>query len=66
MPGVLIVYVLPNGEEREERWDSIARFRAWATTRDQRLAYTAYREDEDGEWIVAEKGSVAGRTDGDD
>ena len=60
----LIVYVLPNGEEREEHWASIATFRAWAITRDQRLTYTAYREDEDGEWVVTDKGRVAGQTHG--
>jgi hypothetical protein len=61
---VLITFVLPNGEEREERWPSIAAFRGWAVTRDQRLDYTAYREDEDGEWIVLEKGRISGSTNG--
>ena len=41
-------------------------FRAWATTRNQRLNYTAYREDEDGEWLVVERGRVAGTTYGAD
>ena len=59
---VLIIFVLPNGEEREERWPSIAGFRAWAVTRDQRLSYTAYQEDEDGEWVVQETGRIAGST----
>ena len=61
----LIVYVLPNGEEREERWESVAAFRAWAITRDQRLTYTAYVEDEDGEWVVTDKGAIRGATHGD-
>ena len=64
MADVLITFVLPNGEEREERWPSIAAFRAWAVTRDQRLSYTAYQEDEDGEWVVMEKSRVAGSTHG--
>lgn len=62
MSGVRIAYILPNGEEREEPWPSVAAFRAWATTRNQRLRYTAYQEDEDGEWTVLEKGRVAGST----
>lgn len=61
---VHITFVLPNGEEREERWPTIAAFRAWAVTHDQRLSYTAYRQDEDGEWVVVEKGRVAGSTNG--
>lgn len=61
---VLIIFVLPNGEEREERWPSVAGFRAWAVTHDQRLSYTAYQQDEDGEWVVLEKSRIAGSTHG--
>ena len=61
---VLITFVLPNGEEREERWPSIAAFRAWALTRNQRLSYTTYEQDEDGEWLVTEKGQLTGSTHG--
>lgn len=66
MAAVLITYLLPNGEERDEQWPSVAAFRAWAETRHQRLHYTAYVEDEDGEWIVLEKGRIAGSTLGSD
>ena len=64
VPDILITFITPNGEEREERWPTIAAFRAWAVTRDQRLNYTAFAEDEDGEWVVIEKGHVAGSTHG--
>ena len=64
VPEVLITFITPNGEEREERWPTIAAFRAWAVTRDQRLTYTAYSEDDDGEWIVVDKGHVSGSTHG--
>jgi len=60
----MITFILPNGEEREERWPTIASFRAWALTHDQRLTYTAYQQDEDGEWDVIEKGRIAGSTEG--
>ncbi len=56
---VLIVYVTSAGEEHEERWDSIARFRAWAMHQGA-LSYTAYVEDEDGEWVVTETGKAGG------
>lgn len=61
---VLITFTLPNGEEREERWASIAAFRGWATTCNQRLSYTAFEQDDDGEWVVVEKGRVQGATHG--
>jgi hypothetical protein len=66
MAEVMIVYLLPNGEEREERWPNVAAFRAWAMTRNQRLQYTVYLEDEDGEWVLQEKGRIAGTTIGSD
>ena len=59
----LIVFTSPDGEEREERWDSVEAFRSWAVSHDQAYAYTAYRADQDGEWLVVDKGSIgsAGR-----
>jgi hypothetical protein len=57
MAEVLIVYE-SDGVEHEERWPSIASFRAWAMSSGLRLAYTAYAEDDDGEWVVTEKGSL--------
>lgn len=66
MPELLIVYHLPDGGEHEERWPSVAAFRAWAELRNQRLRYRVFRADEDGEWLLVETGSVAGSTLGSD
>ncbi len=57
MPGAfLIVFTSPDGEEREERWDSVESFRSWAISHQQDYAFTAYRADPDGEWLVVDKG----------
>ena len=55
---VLITWLTADGEEREERWDSIERFRAWAAVQGQRVGYTAYAEDDDGDWAVVDKGRI--------
>ncbi|MBA2481412.1 MAG: hypothetical protein H0V44_12180 [Planctomycetes bacterium] len=52
----MIHFVSADGEEREERWASLESFRSWALTQGTTYRYTAYREDEDGEWEVVEKG----------
>jgi hypothetical protein len=59
----LIVFTSPDGEEREERWDSVEAFRSWAVSLGHSYAFTAYRADQDGEWLVVDKGSIgsAGR-----
>jgi hypothetical protein len=57
MPDVLIAFTLGD-EEREERWPSIAAFRAWVMVNQLRVGYTAYAADDDGEWVVVEKGSL--------
>jgi hypothetical protein len=57
MPGYLIMFTSPDGEEREEEWDSVEAFRSWAIAHEAIYAFTVYREDEDGEWIVIEKGT---------
>jgi|GEM_PF-2486635 len=62
MPALRIVYLLPNGEEHEEEWPSVSAFRAWAEKRHQRLQYSAFTQDSDGEWVLHEKGRVAGDT----
>lgn len=54
----LICWISPDGEEREERWPSPDRFRAWAAANGVRATYTAYREDEDGDWVVVDKGRL--------
>jgi hypothetical protein len=54
----LISYTTRDGEEHEERWPSPERFRSWAAATGLRASFTAYREDEDGDWVVVEKGKV--------
>ena len=54
----IIAFTTADGEEREERWASVEAFRNWAVAQEANCAFTAYREDEDGEWEVVEKGRV--------
>ena len=58
----LITFASSDGEERDERWPSIEGFRAWALTQGRRYRFTAYEEDEDGEWVVVEKGTIGTKT----
>lgn len=58
--GFQISFVSADGEERDEAWASLEAFRVWALAQDEPYAYTAYREDEDGEWVVVEKGRIGG------
>lgn len=58
LAGVHIEYEL-DGATHEERWPSIAAFRAWAQLQ-PRLRYAAYREDDDGELVLIERGSAGG------
>jgi hypothetical protein len=55
---VLIHWRTVDGEEREERWPTIERFRSWAAGEGLRCAWTAYLEDEDGEWVVTDQGRI--------
>jgi len=57
---VLVVYATPDGEEREEHWPSVAAFLAWARGQTAAYTFTAYREDDDGEWVVLDKGRTGG------
>ena len=57
MAEVLIRWILADGEEREERWPSVERFRTWAKAEGLRVTFTAYEED-DGEWVIADQGRV--------
>lgn len=58
---VLVTVTMADGEEREERWPSLAAFHAWALGEDARCTYTAYRADEDGEWLLIERGRLGRR-----
>lgn len=55
---VRVAFTSSDGEEHEEEWPSIERFRLWAVAEGLELAFTAYEADEDGEWVVVAKGRV--------
>ncbi len=54
----MIAFTSADGEEREEEWPSIERFRLWAIAERLACSFTAY-EDDDGEWVVVEKGRIS-------
>lgn len=54
----LIHFATADGEEREERWPSVEAFRSWALAQARRYRFTAYEEDEDGEWVVVDQGEI--------
>ena len=60
MPDVLITWRSSDGEEREERWPSVERFRLWARANSLRCAWTAYclpqGEEDDEEWVLLDRG----------
>lgn len=58
MSQVQVRWVLADGEEREELWPSVERFRAWAKAEGLRATFTAYASDDDGEWAVVATGRV--------
>ena len=55
---VRIAFTSADGEEREEDWPSVERFRSWAVAERLELNFTAYEADEDDEWVVVAKGRV--------
>ncbi len=55
---LLITYLSADGEERSERWPSIERFRAWALGQRLRCSWSAYAADDDGEWLLIDRGSL--------
>lgn len=55
---VLITWTSADGEEHEERWPSVERFRIWAAAQGGAITYSAYSEDEDGDWVVVDKGRL--------
>ena len=62
MAEVLISYRTADGEEREERWPSVERFRLWARTQGLHCAWTAYcqrpDDEDDDEWVVIDLGQT--------
>lgn len=57
---VRIAFTSADGEEREEDWASVERFRSWAVAERLDVRFTAYEADDDGEWVVVAKGRVTG------
>jgi hypothetical protein len=55
---VRIAITTGDGEERDEDWPSVERFRSWAAAEGLTLDFVAYEEDADGEWVVVAKGRV--------
>ena len=55
---VLITWLTADGEEREERWPSVERFRAWALAERLACSFTASVEDEDGDYLLVERGRI--------
>ena len=53
---VLLSLVTADGEERDERWPSVERFRAWAQAEGLRCTWRAYAQGEDGEWEPTDEG----------
>ena len=58
MSNVLIVWTSAAGEEHEERWPSVERFRVWAAVQDQCIIYSAYAKDDDGDFAIIDKGRL--------
>ena len=63
MPDVLISWRTADGEEREERWPSVERFRLWARAQGLHCSWTAYcqppeTDDEEEEWVVIDLGTL--------
>lgn len=64
MPEVRITWRSADGEEREELWPSVERFRLWARAQGLRCAWTAYCQppdatgDDDDEWLVLDLGHI--------
>lgn len=52
-----ITFITADGDEGEETWPSVERFRSWAISEELELTFTAYEEDGD-EWVVVAKGRV--------
>jgi hypothetical protein len=57
---IRIVFTTTDGEEHEEQWSSVERFRSWAVAEGQELEFTAYEENDDGEWALVSRGRVRG------
>jgi hypothetical protein len=55
---LVIEWRSPDGEEHEERWDTIDAFLSWAAGDGASGQYAAYEEDEDGDLVLIERGAM--------
>ena len=55
---ILIVWTTADGEEREEHWPSVERFRAWVQAERLRCTYRAFTAAADGEWDLIDEGRI--------
>lgn len=58
MEHVRIAWLSDDGEEREEAWPSVERFRTWAQAEGVHGEWRAYAEDDEGEWVLIDHGRV--------
>ena len=52
-----IAWISADGEEREETWSSLERFRTWALAEGLHCSWRAYEKDDD-EWLLVAEGRV--------
>lgn len=55
-PPVRICWQAADGGEHEEEWPSLDAFRCWAAAEDLQARWTAYVQDEDGDWLPHARG----------
>lgn len=69
MAEVLISWRTAAGEEHDERWPSVERFRLWALAQGLRCTWTAYcqppsavddraHDEDDDEWVIIDLGTL--------
>ena len=59
MSGAIMVHWLTvDGEEHDESWPTVDAFVNWAEAEGLRCQWTAYEEDEDGDFVVSAKGNT--------
>jgi len=58
VPHIRIAWISADGEEREEAWPSVERFRSWAIGEGIACDWRAYEEDDEGEWVLVDEGRV--------
>ncbi len=63
MAEVLISWRTADGEEREERWPNVERFRLWIKAQGLPCTWTAYcqpelPDEDDEEWVILDQGTV--------